>query len=142
MSSIWHVEAWLNLFFLTMAAAVISFSFALRTDEERGIFVPGTSIIMPATCTSRALYGIECPGCGLTRAFVAISHGRFSRAWELNRASFLVYTFVLSQIPWHLIQFYRRSQSQLPLQWPTVYWIPLLLAFVLVVNWICKMIGW
>jgi hypothetical protein len=125
-----------------MAVVVIGFSFALQTDEQRGIYIPGTSIIMPSTCTSRVLYGIECPGCGMTRAFVAISHGRFSRAWELNRASFVIYAFVLAQVPWHLIQIFRRSTGRQTMHWTTIYWIPLGVSVVLVLNWVLKMIGW
>jgi hypothetical protein len=88
------------------------------------------------------LLGIECPGCGLTRAFVAISHGSFGRAWELNRASFAMYAFVLAQIPWHAVQIWRISCGRQPMFWPVVYYVPIGLAVLLVVNWILKFAGW
>jgi hypothetical protein len=142
MNSRGRVELGLHGLFLLMAVVVLGLSLALRTDEQRGIYIPGTAIIMPPTCTSRALYGVECPGCGMTRAFVAISRGQFNRAWELNRASFVVYVFVLAQIPWQTIQIYRRSKGWPPMLWTPIFWIPIGLSVILVVNWMFKLIGW
>ena len=60
------------------------------------------SLVLPAggfpgidTCTFHALTGLSCPGCGLTRAFCAISHGHFQEAWNLHPFSFLFYAAVL-----------------------------------------------
>ena len=61
-----------------------------------------TSLVLPAggfpgidTCAFHALTGLSCPGCGLTRAFCAISHGHFQEAWNLHPFSFLFYAAVL-----------------------------------------------
>jgi hypothetical protein len=137
-----RLEIGFHLIFLILSLVVLGFSFGLKADDQRGIMVPGTTRAMPPMCTSRVLYGIECPGCGLTRAFIAISNGRFGRAWELNRASFFVYAFVLGQLPWHAIQLYRRKIGRPPLDWPGIYWMPIGLSLVLVVNWLFKMAGW
>ena len=57
-----------------------------------------TSLVLPAggffgidTCSFHALTGLSCPGCGLTRAFCAISHGQFRDAWDLHPFSFPIY---------------------------------------------------
>lgn len=42
--------------------------------------LPGQSV-----CWSRLLLGSLCPGCGLTRSFVALAGGSLGDAWRLNR---------------------------------------------------------
>jgi hypothetical protein len=46
-------------------------------------------------CLFHAATGLQCPGCGLTRAFCAISHGQFSLAWSLNPVSFHLYALTV-----------------------------------------------
>jgi hypothetical protein len=131
-----------HLIFVLMSAIVILTSFVLKADDRTGILIPGSTRSMPPMCTSRVIFGMDCPGCGMTRAFIAISHGRFARAWELNRASFLVYAFVLVQIPWHTLQAIRVRRGRPPIDWFAIYFIPLGLAMVLVLNWMLRMAGW
>ena len=59
-------------------------------------------------CLFHAVTGLQCPGCGMTRAFCAISHGQFAYAWRLNPLSFhlyalsalsLIYPFFVNVIP-------------------------------------------
>jgi hypothetical protein len=64
-------------------------------------------------CLFHATTGLQCPGCGLTRAFCAISHGRFALAWGLNPVSFhlyflavlgLAYPFFANAVPEKLVR--------------------------------------
>jgi uncharacterized protein DUF2752 len=41
-------------------------------------------------CLFRALTGLPCVSCGLTRCTIAFLHGNFSTAWQWNPAGFLV----------------------------------------------------
>ncbi|MBL0211424.1 MAG: DUF2752 domain-containing protein [Holophagaceae bacterium] len=68
-----------------------------------------TSFLLPAagfpgidTCSFHAFTGLSCPGCGLTRAFCAISHGQFHEAWGLHPFSFPLYgaAMVGAAAPW------------------------------------------
>ena len=45
----------------------------------------------PAACPSVRWFGIECPGCGLTRAFLALARGDVAVAWELHPWAFLLF---------------------------------------------------
>ena len=39
---------------------------------------------LPPICVYRNLFGVECPSCGLTRAFSSVLHGQLSAAWNYN----------------------------------------------------------
>ena len=41
-------------------------------------------------CLFRAITGRPCPGCGVTRALIAIARGHYREAWRLNPAAFAV----------------------------------------------------
>lgn len=41
-------------------------------------------------CLFRTITGHECPGCGMTRAFVALLHGDVAGAFRHNRMSLIV----------------------------------------------------
>jgi hypothetical protein len=43
------------------------------------------------TCAFRRITGRPCFGCGMTRAFCAISHGEFSRAFRLHPFAYPLY---------------------------------------------------
>lgn len=43
-----------------------------------------------SVCLWRAVFGVPCPGCGMTRAFVALACGDFHAAWRFNPGSFAV----------------------------------------------------
>ncbi len=36
-------------------------------------------------CLIRNLFGVSCPGCGMTRAISCVFHGQFKRALEYNK---------------------------------------------------------
>lgn len=133
-------DLWLHGIFLAMAFGVIAMSFLMTTDGRTDVFLPGFSNAMPETCTSKRILGIDCPGCGMTRAFISISHGQFNRAWELNRASFVVYAFVFVQIPWHIMQLLRIKLGKGVLNVPWVCYLPILVAVSLVINWILRFV--
>lgn len=55
--------------------------------------VPGVEL-----CWFHALTGDPCGGCGLSRAFASLSHGRFHDAWALNPLAFPAYTAALAAL--------------------------------------------
>ena len=46
-------------------------------------------------CPFRALTGLPCPGCGMTRAFCSIGHGEFARAFGYNALAPFVFLAAL-----------------------------------------------
>jgi hypothetical protein len=45
-------------------------------------------------CLFKGVTGLDCPGCGMTRAFLLIGHGRFADAVAMHPASIPAYLIV------------------------------------------------
>jgi hypothetical protein len=114
----------------------------MRSEGETTVFLPGFTSAMPETCTSRRVFGVDCPGCGLTRAFISISQGQFARAWHFNPASFAVYFFVAVQVPWHAIQIWRLKNNRRPIQWYWIYTLPIAVVIIMTINWLSRLFQW
>jgi hypothetical protein len=100
----------------------------------------GPNLTLPELCGSRIMWKMDCPGCGLTRSFISIAHGDIWRAWSLNRVSWLLAVALLLQFPyrwWRLRQLKNHVISEH--RWPA--WCGVALPFLLVVNWILKLLG-
>ena len=37
---------------------------------------------LPPSCVSRSLFGLNCPGCGLTRSIIHLAEGDWSASWR------------------------------------------------------------
>lgn len=97
---------------------------------------------LPGVCVWKNCFHLECPGCGLTRSFIAIAHGRWKDAWQFNSAGFLIFAVVLYQIPFRSFQIYKLKKRQKGFQHPiwlinfTVWSI----IGVLLLQWVTKQI--
>ncbi len=72
------------LFFPLAGALFVSF---LVTPEQ----IESGQVQLTPTCQMKMIFDRPCPTCGLSRAFSAVSHGRFSDAMQYNRASLFFY---------------------------------------------------
>jgi hypothetical protein len=55
---------------------------------------------IPLFCPFKALTGIPCPGCGMTRALLSLAKGDFQGAFHFNPFSFfLVFMVLISMAP-------------------------------------------
>jgi hypothetical protein len=48
----------------------------------------------PSLCLIRRIFGVRCPGCGMTRAFSCIVHGKFKQAFQYNKLVVVVFPLV------------------------------------------------
>jgi len=46
---------------------------------------------LPQICLYRNIFGRECPGCGMTRAFLYVLHLRFADAFTRNRLIIIIF---------------------------------------------------
>ena len=133
---------WLHAIFFCLSLAVIAMTFLMQSSGQTAVFLPGASYPMPELCTAKRVFGVPCPGCGLTRSFISISHGQFSRAWGFNPAGFLLYAFVFVQIPWNAMQFWLIRKRGYGFHLPYIHFLPIAIAIVLLVQWLLRMPQW
>lgn len=70
---------------LTLVGALLASFVVTPEDIEAG------RVVLSPPCALRSWAGIDCPACGLTRAFAALSHGRVGDALRYNLAAPLFY---------------------------------------------------
>jgi hypothetical protein len=69
-----------------MAWGALAVSF-LVTPEE----IDSGRVVLSPPCTFKQMLGAECPSCGLSRSFAALSHGKWSDSLGYNRAGPVIY---------------------------------------------------
>lgn len=77
------------------------------------LYPPARTSLYPA-CPIRQYLGINCPGCGATRALAALLHGRFMEAMRLNALFVLLLPVALAGA----IESYRRAIRPGSFRWP------------------------
>lgn len=124
---------------LAAAVMVLLLSMTMSTSDGRRVMLPGMKAPLPETCMTKVAWGMPCPGCGMTRAFIALGHGRVGDAWAFNPAAFLIYPVVVFQLPWRWIQLRRLSAGKSELELPGVVpWLGLTSA-TMIAQWLW---GW
>ena len=104
-----------HVLILALAVVAITGSFFLQQSEHCCLELPlpwkGTSLALPETCLSRTVFGISCPGCGLSRSFVAMSAGNVSDAMRLNAMGPFLYLLCWFQIPYRVAECFGLGRS-------------------------------
>jgi hypothetical protein len=72
---------------------------------------------LPQTCMSRALLGVRCPGCGLTRSIIHLAHGDWRESWHDHRLGGLLGIVITLQIPYRLYLLRRPEHPLLAPSW-------------------------
>lgn len=126
---------------LVLSVGVLSAAVLLRINDGGGVgasWLPFDSL--PPMCGSRALLGIECPGCGLTRSFVALAAGDVAESFRFHRLGWLMFLATASQIPYRIVGLRQLREGDLAeRRWPR--WFGSFLIAALIINWAVNMIG-
>jgi len=101
----------LDVAVLIGALAVVIVSALLDTTDD---WVTVFGWQMPEVCTLRKVFGLPCPGCGLTRSFVYMGHLDVLAAFRMNWLGPLFWGFVAAQVPlrsWKLLKALRYARA-------------------------------
>jgi hypothetical protein len=97
------------------------------------------SLPLPPTCLSQQIFGVKCPGCGLTRSFVDLAHGDWECAWKHHRLGWLLALAVLLQFPYRILSLRHPDQQLLG------SWLPKAFGYALIAslmgNWLLEIVG-
>ena len=92
---------------LGLCVSVLALSLLMSVRERTQVLIPGLGVPLPELCHMRRYVGVDCPGCGLTRSFISLAHGRVMDAWRYNPGAFLLFPLMLIQIPLRSAQLWR-----------------------------------
>lgn len=109
-------ELTLHASMLVLSTAVVIAAAVLNLDPRGSVAPPGISFSLPPLCLFRRFFGIDCPGCGLTRCFVSAAHGDFSAALQFHPVGLLFFFLVLAQLPYRTIQIVRLMRGKATLE--------------------------
>jgi len=113
---------------------VLLLSFAMEVVPDKKValaWLPDRPL--PHVCVSRRVLGVTCPGCGLTRSFIHLAHGRWSQSLAVHRLGWLIALIVAAQLPYRLVALARRGHTGL--SYRVVDVTCLILVGLLLLNW-------
>ncbi len=131
---------------LLASIAVLFLSFMFEVTGERCVVVRGWGAQLPESCAMYSRFGLNCPGCGLTRSFVYMSAGEVGNALKVNPVGILGYLFLLMQIPIAaaLLLPPEKRRPWISLHWERTIvwanqWVIVWLMIALCVQWIVRL---
>ena len=127
-----------HLVVLGLCTSVLVLS-AVLTVRDSHVYTPLVNTPLPGICSFRALAGIDCPGCGLTRSFIRLARVDFVGAWHFNPAGILVFMVVAFQLPYRSFQLWLIGNSLPPRPWRQGVHFLWLVVAGLIVQWIYRL---
>ena len=125
---------------LYIAIFVVSASFYLQLGGLEAVNLAGTHVQLPNLCGSRSLFGVECPGCGLTRSFIALAGGDLTKSLQFHRLGWLLTVAIVAQFPYRTHALLELRHRVVERTWPK--WFGNFLIAALIINWALKMSGY
>jgi len=88
---------------LAVASFVVVMSLVLQVRHDGHVAPGGLAWLrLPPLCLSRSMFGVQCPGCGLTRSFIHLAHGDWRQSIATHRVGWLLALAVLAQFPYRI----------------------------------------
>jgi hypothetical protein len=121
---------------LVISCAALLLAFLLDELPDGRIAVRGLpQFPLPQVCASRALLGLRCPGCGLTRSIIHLAKGDWQASWHDHRLGGLFAMMIVFQIPYRLYALLRGPERSLF----STFWLAAIgyaLVTLLIANWL------
>ena len=120
---------------LILACAVVASALVFRVPGNDRVELVGLAgVPMPSMCMSKTTFGVECPGCGLTRSLLCFFRGDFANSFALHRMGWIIAIAVILQFPYRIVALARKQDYPLGERFPKAFGYTLI--FLLVGNWI------
>ena len=92
----YNLDSW--VWFFSVSAVLVA-AFFLEVRAEGRVAIWGQQWVLPESCFTKYRLGISCPGCGLTRSFIHLTHGQFAAAWHVNWTGCVLFSYAVFQLP-------------------------------------------
>lgn len=107
--------------------SIFIFSFIAKVDTVHSI----------PLCFFKHFTGLDCPGCGLTRSFIALSHGQWLEALKFNVLGPIVYLYFLLYLIRHFLNLI--LSKGFVISWALPRTTSLFLITILFIQWFYKL---
>jgi len=120
---------------LLVSCGIVLVACLLQVLPDQRVAFRGLSAYpLPPTCQARLNFGIDCPGCGLTRSFVHLAHADWRSSVRTHRFGWLLAGVVVFQIPYRALALRGRAFPLFSARTVTI--LSCLLFAVLLGNWL------
>lgn len=131
-------ERWRHWELLSICLVAVVAAFLLDVRDDRCVVGRvGSGFALPPLCASRAIFGVDCPGCGLTRSIVHLAHRRWHESFAAHRLGWLMGLAILLQLPYRTICLLRADGNPVPRFIRRTFTVSVVVA--LLGNWAVKM---
>jgi hypothetical protein len=97
---------------LALCTVTLLLAFPLSIRSQSQVVLPLLGVPLPELCMLKRTLGMNCPGCGLTRCFIALADGDLVSAWSYNPAGIWLFAIMAFQIPFRSLQLVRIRRRQ------------------------------
>ncbi len=97
---------------LLLSILVLAACLSLEVSSPTQVSVPWIGVTLPGTCLWREVFGVDCPGCGMTRCFVSLAHGDVAAGWAFHPTGLLLFAALIYQIPYRTLQIIRLAKGR------------------------------
>jgi hypothetical protein len=126
-----------SMLIIAVVVVVASFLLQVRSDQRVELScLPG--VPSPEMCWSRSIFGLKCPGCGLTRSLIYLAHGDWRSSLAMHRLGILMAVAIVAQLPYSAVGIYWKKDYPLGRRFATIFaWT---LIALLIGNWLFETI--
>lgn len=117
---------------ISLLMIVTPFFLSCSTETEARVFVGSRPL--PGICIAKML-GASCPGCGMTRSFVYLTHGEVRESLKLHRIGALLYLYLVIQVGlrWYLLKRPEAAKETWAIN--LQHWSATAIILLLIANW-------
>jgi hypothetical protein len=123
------------------SVGILAMALLLEVQAETRVAVPLVNRTLPELCYWRTMFGIDCPGCGLTRCFVSAAHGNVADAWRYNPVGLFLFAAVVFQLPYRPWQLWRLATGRGELNTVALPYAMLAVSVLLLLQWFWRLLA-
>ncbi len=120
---------------LWISASVVALAFLMQVQDGTRVAFRGLEDYpLPELCGSRAMFNVECPGCGLTRSILSLARGDWEASLSYHRIGWILALAIVLQIPYRIYRLRELKTGISEARWPV--WFGNCLIALLLINWL------